>query len=32
MSTAQGVSPGRDKTSVMNPLSLWERGRVREDL
>jgi len=30
MSIAQGVSPGSDKTRVMNPLSLWERARVRE--
>jgi len=29
MSIAQGVSPGRDKTRVINPLSLWERVRVR---
>jgi len=32
MSLAQGVSPGRDKRRVMNPLSLWERARVREAL
>ena len=28
--SAQGVSPGRDKIRVTNPLSPWERVRVRE--
>jgi len=32
MSIAQGVSPGRDVTIVINSLSLWERVRVRESL
>jgi len=32
MSIAQGVSPGRNKKKVMNPLSLWERVGVREAL
>jgi len=32
MKAAQGVSPGTEKTLVINPLSLWERVRVREAL
>jgi len=32
MSVAQCVSPGKDKRIVINPLSLWERVRVREAL
>ncbi len=32
MSTAQEVSTGRDKTTVMISLSLWERVRVRDAL
>jgi len=32
MSLTQAVSPERDKTKVFNPLSPWERVRVREVL
>ncbi|MFB3788832.1 MAG: hypothetical protein ACE15F_20935 [bacterium] len=32
MSIAQGMSPGMLASKEANPLSLWERGRVREAL
>ncbi len=32
MNVIQDVSPGKDKTIVISPLSLWERVRVREAL
>jgi len=30
MRITQGVSPGMVEKKVINPLSLWERDRVRE--